>query len=234
MVNQDDAIVTVWSDIGCPWATLALQTLSARAGERGVTLLVDHRAFPLELFNERPTPKAIIDMEVTAIAGLRPELGWQDWSGPESEYPVSTTPAMAAVQAAKDPSVGGLPASDQLDAALRRAYYEQSQCISVHARILRVAQTCPLVAVSALDAALQRGAGLADVFSQWGMARDLPVQGSPHFFVGGRYAEHNPGVTYHWTAPPGTGFPRLDEYDPAWADEVLDLIETSQVHGTTK
>lgn len=234
LVNQDDAVVTVWSDIGCPWATFALHTLRAQAHERGVALLIDHRAFPLELFNERPTPKRIIDMEITAIAGLRPELGWRNWSGPESAYCVSTVPAMAAVQAAKDPSVGGLPASDQLDTALRRAFYEESRWITVHAQILQVARECPLVSVSALEAAVQRGAGIADVFTQWGMARDLPVQGSPHFFVADRYAEHNPGVSYHWTAPPDEGFPRLNGYDPGWADHLLDLIETPSFAGQSE
>ena len=61
------------------------------------------------------------------------------------------------------------------------------------------------------------------MFDQWRTARNLPVQGSPHLFLGERYAEHNPGVTYHWTAAPGEGFPRFEAYDATWADTVLDL-----------
>ncbi len=49
--------MTVWSDLGCPWATLALHTLRASAAERGQELVIDHRAFPLELFNREPTAK---------------------------------------------------------------------------------------------------------------------------------------------------------------------------------
>jgi predicted DsbA family dithiol-disulfide isomerase len=224
LVSQEPGVLTVWSDIGCPWATLALHTVHRRARERDVDLVVDHRAFPLELFNRRPTPKPIIDVEITAIAGLVPELGWWSWSGPEAQYAVTMLPALAAVQAAKEPAVGGLRASDELDAALRRAFYEDGRCISIHAEILSVAEKCPAVFVPALEKALERGAGVAAVFDQWHIAGDLPVQGSPHLFLGERYAEHNPGVTYHWTAPPGEGFPRFERYDVSWADGVLDLI----------
>ncbi|XBB67835.1 DsbA family protein [Nocardioides sp. WV_118_6] len=224
LVNQDEGVLTVWSDIGCPWATLALHTLHHRARERDVDLVVDHRAFPLELFNRRPTPKPVIDVEITAIAGLVPELGWRMWSRPDAEYAGTMLPALAAVQAAKQQGVGGLRASDELDTALRRAFYEDGRCISLHTEVLEVAEQCPTVFVPALDKALQRGEGIADVFAQWHTAGELPVQGSPHLFLGDRYAEHNPGATYHWTAPPGTGFPRFDQYDEKWADAVLDLV----------
>ena len=226
VVNPDPGVLTVWSDIGCPWASLALHQLHARAVERHMDLVVDHRAFPLELFNQRPTPKGIIDVEVTAIVGLVPTLGWRPWSTPDSQYAVSTVPAMAAVQAAKLPSVGGLRASHELDAALRDALYIEHRCISIHSEILRAASKCSAVNVEALDEALQTGAGYADVFAQWRTARELPVQGSPHLFVTDQYAEHNPGVDYHWTAPPGEGFPRFDAYDPSWSDVILNLTSS--------
>lgn len=226
LVNQDPRVLTVWSDIGCPWATLALQVVRQRAHERDIDLVVDHRAFPLELFNRRPTPKPIIDVEVTAIAALLPALGWKTWEAADSQYVVTTLPAMAAVQAAKATAVGGLRASGELDAALRRALYEESRCVSIHTEILDVAEQCPSVFVPALEKSLMRGAGIGGVFDQWQTAKAFPVQGSPHLFVGKLYAEHNPGVTYHWTAPPGQGFPRLERYDPAWADTVLDLVKS--------
>lgn len=225
LVNQDSHVLTVWSDIGCPWATLALHSVHSRAVERDVDLVIDHRAFPLELFNRRPTPKQIIDVEVTAIAGLVPSLGWRTWTGLESAYAVTTVPAMAAVQAAKHVSVGGLRASDELDAALRRAFYEDGRCISVHAEVCEVAASCRRVFAPALEKLLEQGAGIAEVFDQWRAAAELPVQGSPHLFLGDRYAEHNPGVIYHWTAPPGAGFPRFESYDERWADRVIDLLD---------
>lgn len=224
LVNQDPHVLTVWSDIGCPWASLALHTVRGRARERDIDLVVDHRAFPLELFNRRPTPKVIIDVEVAAIAGAVTSLDWRPWAGRDSAYVVTTLPAMAAVQAAKDQVVGGLRASDELDAALRRAFYEEGRCISVYSEILEVAESCPTVFLPALEKAMQHGHGIREVFDQWRTAREFPVQGSPHIFLGDRHAAHNPGVTYRWTAGPGAGFVRFEEYDPKWADVVLDLV----------
>ncbi|GDY32755.1 DsbA family oxidoreductase [Gandjariella thermophila] len=222
--NPASDTVTVWSDIGCPWATLALHTLRARAAERGRRLLVDHRAFPLELFNNAPTPKLILDAEIVTIAGARPEVGWRLWSAPESTYPVTTLPAMEAVQAAKDPDIGGLPGSDELDAALRAAFYAEGRCISIHPVILEIAEGCAHVDHAALARALAAGRGRAEVYRQWETAKGPAVQGSPHLFTAHGYAAHNPGATYHWTGRFPTGLPRLDEYDPAWADTVLDQL----------
>jgi predicted DsbA family dithiol-disulfide isomerase len=224
LMNPDPRTVTVWSDIGCPWATLALHTLRERARERGVEILIDHRAFPLELFNRIPTPKHILDAEIVTIAGHRPELGWRFWAGPDSTYPVTTLPPMEAVQAAKDPSIGGLRGSDELDAALRKAFYVDGQCISMPSVILDVAAECEHVDPAKLATAIARGAGRPDVYDQWEIAKGPGVQGSPHLYAGNGFAAHNPGATYHWTNRPPIGFPRLDDYHPEWVDELLDGI----------
>lgn len=216
--------MTVWSDIGCPWATLALHTLHAAAQRRGVPVVVDHRAFPLELFNDAPTPKGILDAETVTIAAVRPELGWKLWDAPAATYPVTTLPALEAVQAAKLPAVGGPVASDELDTALRRALYAECRCISIHPVILDIAATCAHVDVAALAGALAGGAGRAEVYRDWALAKGPGVQGSPHLFTAGGYAAHNPGATYHWTGRPPTGFPRLESYDPSWADDLLDSL----------
>ncbi|MGK5632498.1 DsbA family oxidoreductase [Streptomyces sp. URMC 123] len=218
-------VVTVWSDIACPWAALALHTLHRAAEARGADLLVDHRAFPLELFDRQPNPKYILDPEVAAIAARVPELGWRRWSAPEWTFPVTTLPALEAVQAAKDPAVGGLRGSDELDAALRRAYYVDHACISIHAVILDLAEDCAHVDAAALEEAMARGAGRAEVYAQWHTARGPSIQGSPHLFTPAGPDTHNPGVTCTWTGDPmDGGFPRFDAYDPGWADGVLDTF----------
>ncbi|MDH2389637.1 MULTISPECIES: DsbA family oxidoreductase [Streptomyces] len=223
--NDNVDVLTVWSDIGCPWASLALHTLHTAAERRGQTLLLDHHAFPLELFNRQPTPKFIVDPEVIVIAACRPELGWRLWQGKESEYPVTTLPALEAVQAAKDPAVGGLAASGELDRALRRAFYAESRCISVHSVILDIAEECTHVDAGALSKALARGAGRAEVYEQWRTAQGPDVQGSPHFFTADGYAAHNPGARFEWTGDPNEGgLPRLHAYDTDWADELLDKL----------
>lgn len=221
--NPSPRIVTIWSDIGCPWASLALHTLQAAAARAGVRLTIDHRAFPLELFNRRGTPKPIIDAEIVAIAGLRPELGWQPWTAPDSTYPVTMLPALAAVQAAKADQVGGLVGSDELDTALRHAFYRDGRCISILSEIIEVAASCPSVDAAALDGALARGAGIREVHQHWQTAQSPDISGSPHLFINANHAGlHNPGVDYHWTAPPQDGgVPRFVSYDSLWAEKVV-------------
>lgn len=221
-------VLTVWSDIGCPWATLALHTVREAARRVGAELFVDHRAFPLELFNRRPTPKPVIDAEVVAIAGLRPGLGWRPWTQSERSYPVSTLLALEAVQAAKTRAVGGLAASDELDEALREAFYVEHRCISNHTEVLDVARRCGSVNLRALAEALEAGGHRSDVFDQWRTARDVPVTGSPHLFAEGLPLEglHNPGVTYHWTSPPDDGgVPRFETYDDGWATSLIAALQ---------
>jgi predicted DsbA family dithiol-disulfide isomerase len=228
LMNTDPRIVTVWSDIGCPWATLALYTLQTRARQHDQLVLIDHRSFPLELFNRMPTPKFIVDAEMVTIAGCCPELGWRSWPGPDCAYPVTTLPAMAAVQAAKDPAIGGLVASAELDSALRAAFYSSGRCISMHSVIMDVAGECAHVDVDQLGAALARGVGTAAVFEQWGIAKRPEIQGSPQLFAAAGFTVHNPGATYHWTAAPlNGGFPRLDHYTPEWADGLLDRLRAA-------
>jgi len=231
LVNPDPRTVTVWSDIGCLWATLALHTLHTAAAGRGADLLVDHRAFPLELFNEMPTPKELVDAEMMAIAGRFPQLGWQLWNAAPHAYPSTLLPALEAVQAVKDAPWGGLVASDELDAALRHAYFAASQSIQLHPVILAIAEECEHVDHQRLAAALATGQGRGAVYRQWRRAQRDDVQGSPHLFAGGHADIHNPGATYHWTARPPLefplqphGFPVLDDYQPQWAHELLDQL----------
>lgn len=61
----------------------------------------------------------------------------------------------------------------------------------------------------------------SDLGCPWATARCDRVQGSPQLFTAGGFDAHNPGASYSWTAPPPTGFPRLETYDAAWADELV-------------
>ena len=230
--NPAPDVVTIWSDIGCPWASLAMHTLHEAAARAGVQILIDHRAFPLELFNARATPKPIIDAEIVAIAGLVPAVGWRQWTAPDGTYPATTVPALAAVQAAKDESVGGLAASAALDTGLRDAFYRDGRCISVHAEIMEVASAHETIDADALEAALRSGAGIAEVFRQWRVAAGPAVQGSPHLFTAGGVRLHNPGVEYHWTASPADGgVPRFTSYDTGWADTLVSGLTTTPPEG---
>ena len=216
----DDALrvapgtVVVYSDIGCPWAHLAVHRLLAARSGLGLTaddVPLDHRAFPLEIFNARPTPRRILSAEIPVVGGLDPDAGWQIWQGDLTTWPVTTLPALEAVQAAKDQ---GLAASERLDRGLRLAFFAQSRCISMRHVILEVAAEWGLD-VDALRDALDAGRARSAVMQQHRTAEDVDVKGSPHVFLPDGSSVHNPGVEMEWAGEHGVGFPVVSSDDPA-------------------
>lgn len=212
--------IVVWSDIACPWATLAVHRLHTTRARLGLDerVRLDHRAFPLELFNERSTPRKVLAAEVPVVGGRAPDFGWQLWQAPESEWPVTTLPALEAVQAAKEQS---LEASEQLDYALRRAFFVESRCISTRHVILAVAEGCPAVDVDLLAKAFDDGRARRTVIEHKEEAERHHVQGSPHLFLPDGSDAHNPGIEMHWEGAHGRGFPVIDADDPSVYERLL-------------
>ena len=210
--------VTIWSDIACPWASLTVWRLHARRAVLGLDGAVrfEHRCFPLELVNSRPSPRAILDAEVAAIAPLIPEAGWRPWWRDDSAYPVTTLLALEAVQAAKEQ---GLAAGERLDLALRQAFWRDSRCISLRSEILDVAAAAGVDA-AALAGALDTGRARASVIADWRAAADGAAQGSPHVRVGS-YDVLNPGIEQHWEGPKPGGGPVVDGDDVGVIDDLL-------------
>ncbi len=201
MGDPPPGTIVVWSDLGCPWAHVAVARLHRARQELGLgEVRFDHHAFPLELVNERPTPKPTLDTEISALAELDPGAGWQPWQGDEWTYPVTTLPALEAVQAAKEQS---LEASDALDLALRRALFAESRCISLRSVILAVAVETDGVDADALAEALDDGRARRAVMDDFTEATGDAVQGSPHLFLPGGTGIHNPGIEMHWEGEEG-------------------------------
>lgn len=213
--------IVVWSDLGCPWAHCAVSRLLRTRAELGLDQRVhlDHRAFPLELYNERPVAKRINDVEIPVLGAIEPQAGWQTWQRPDHEYPVTTLLALEAVQAAKEQ---GPAAAEQLDRGLRRAFFAESRCIGLWSVILDVAGACPAVDVEALHKALLDGRGRRAVFDHFEQAGSDEVKGSPHLFLPDGTDAHNPGVQMHWEGKPGVGFPVIDADDPGVYRDLLE------------
>jgi predicted DsbA family dithiol-disulfide isomerase len=213
----------MYSDIACPWASLAVHRLHQAAGRLGERLVVDHRAYCLELINRRPTPKRVLDAEIPVVGGRESGLGWRTWQARDAEYPVTSLLAMEAVQAAKAAAVGGLAASTALDAALRSAFYAENRCVSLLPVVLEVAEDVAELDVGALTRALEAGTGRAEVIAQTraATASGSPVQGSPQVFTPDGRTWHNPGITVHWTGEKGRGFPVITADDPSVYDEII-------------
>lgn len=191
------ATITVWSDLGCPWAHVAVARLHRTRSALGLDDAVrfDHHAFPLELFNEAPASKDHFDAEVPVLGGIEPDAGWQLWKAPAWHWPATTLPAMEAVQAAKEQSV---EASEQLDRALRKALFAESRCISLRPVILDVARRCPAVDPATLAKAIDAGAARRVLMDDFERAALDDVKGSPHVFLPDGTGFHNPGIEFEW------------------------------------
>jgi predicted DsbA family dithiol-disulfide isomerase len=213
-VDVDERTVVVWSDITCPWAHLAVHRLHAARAELGgeETIAIDHRAFPLELHNRVPTPWRIVQSEVGVVGALDPEAGWEIWQAEPWQWPVTSLPALEAVQAAKEQ---GLAASAALDRALRRAFFAESRCVAMRAVILGVAGEVDEVDTEKLAEALDDGRARREVMAQFEASRGDEIAGSPHLFLPDGTGIHNPGIEMHWNGAHGVGFPVVDHDDPA-------------------
>ena len=210
--------LVLWSDIACPWSTLAVIRLHAARDRLGLgdEVRIDHRAFPLELFNSRPTPRHVLDAEIPVVGARAEGFGWTIWRGAPDTYPVTVLPALEAVQAAKEQS---LQASEQVDLALRRALFVESRCISIRAEIERALRSCPDVDADAVLARLDEGSPRRAVTRQWRAAQNGPVKGSPHVFLPDGSDEHNPGITLRWAGD--HVFPVITGDDPSVYDDLV-------------
>src|SRR5699024_3653399 len=146
----------VYTDVACGWATLQLHRFYAARAEAGLTeqVRVDHRLFLLEDVNEMAMPKWLIDAEIPIFADPTPDFGFRPWRREDAQWPITSLLANEAVHAAKSQS---LAAAEELDLALRRAWFAQSRPISMLHVILKVADRCPSVDADALRDALDDG-----------------------------------------------------------------------------
>lgn len=220
VIDVDPGTVVVYSDIGCPWAHAAVYRLHEARRRQGAEDLVrfDMRPFPLELHNSQSTPKLILDAEIPVVGAIAPEAGWQMWQPSDHEYPGTMLPALEAVEAAKEQ---GLRASEQLDRALRVAFFGRSRNISMRHVIAEVARGCSEVDETKLLEALDDGRARAALMELARRSQQGAVAGSPHVFLPDGTEVHNPGVEMHWEGEHGEGFPVVDRDEPEVYDDII-------------
>ena len=203
--------IVVYTDVGCAWSTVTIARLLRARDELGLRgrVHLDHRLFLLEDVNSAPISRSFLDSELPAVAALEPGLGWRSWRGDPSTWPVTTAPANEAVHAAKRQSFA---AAEELDLALRVAFFRDSRCVALRHEILDVAKGCPAVDVDtlaeALDEGLARGAMMRDYRANRGA-----VRGSPHLFFSDGHDVHNPGIELRWEGSGAGKKPVVDRDD---------------------
>jgi predicted DsbA family dithiol-disulfide isomerase len=211
--------VQVWSDLLCPFAYVGLLRFYRSRTKLGLddTVRVEHRSFPLELF-DGPHPRRGTDTEAVGLGRIEPEAQFRIWTEPDDRYPHTVLLAAEAVIAAGAQSHA---AGEALDLALRKAFWTHSRSISHRAVILEVAAEAGPVDVALLATALDDGRHRADLMADFAVAQTDAITGSPTFRLPDGSAHTNPGIEVHWDGPWAVGYPVVDAHDPAVYEDLL-------------
>ena len=196
-----DLAIVVYSDIGCPWANVAVQRLSRVLLDKGLdrAIGIDHRAFSLELMNDAPIPSDVLNAEIPTLRELEPSAPWPAGPGPW-RFTASTLVALEAVQAAKEQSI---EASVRLDKALRHAMFAELAQLETLQQVVELARNVDGIDVDPLEDALRAGRGRAEVRRHTTESQSDLVSGSPTLILPDGSAHTNPGISMHWEDEPG-------------------------------
>jgi predicted DsbA family dithiol-disulfide isomerase len=182
--------------------------------ERGLDVVLDQRAWPLEIINRQGTPKPIVRNEVAVLANHEPEL----YSRYDADsWPSTFLPAFELVAAAR--RVAGLAGAEEADWAVRMRFFRSSADVSVRHELEQAAKDAGLD-VDAVMHVWETEPVRADVMADYRRSLDLPIKGSPQVFWPDGGATHLPGIEMEIVR----GIPRIRSDDP---DEPGRLLETS-------
>ena len=86
------AQIEMYADLYCPYAYLAAYRLRRLREEYAGRVEVAHRSLALEYVNREPTPKRVLDIELPMLMLEEPDIPYQPWAAPDSEWPVTMWP----------------------------------------------------------------------------------------------------------------------------------------------
>jgi predicted DsbA family dithiol-disulfide isomerase len=214
------ATVTIFSDVSCPWSTVAIHRLRVARDRDGLDVEFDLRAWPLELVNDgQSATREFVAREVGALSGVEPDL-FGAYDNPA--WPSTFLPALELVAAAR--RVHGLRAAADVDYALRLAFFRDGVNVSVRPGLERALELADTFGGEldgqAVLAEWDSGAPRADVLADFRRSEGVGVQGSPHVFWPDGSSTVNPGIGGLESV---RGIPRIGTDDP---DEPGRLLRT--------
>ena len=128
MTGAEPTRIALYSDVHCPYAYLTAFRLRRLLPEWGDRVVIEHKSLSLEYVNSQPTPKPILDNETPILLLEEPDIPYQPWHRPDSEWPVTMWPAFEAIKCAERQSPR---LASELDWAIRVAFFAESRCISM-------------------------------------------------------------------------------------------------------
>ena len=172
--------VAMYADLACPYAYISAYRLRKLRHEYRETIVIEHKSLALEYVNREPTPKPELELELPLLVQEEPDIPYQPWQRPDSEWPVTIWPAFEAVKCAEQQS---LALADDLDWAIRVAFFAESRCISLRHVLLELAQQVGLDArrfADDFDRGVEKYQVLQEAQEGW---ERLHVEGSPTFVL---------------------------------------------------
>lgn len=128
MPEPAQTAIAVYSDVHCPYAYLSAYRIRQLLPEYRGRVTIEHKSLSLEWVNKQPTPKPILDNETPTLMLEEPAIPYQPWHAPASEWPVTMWPAFEAIKCAERQ---GPELANDLDWAIRRAFFAESRCIAM-------------------------------------------------------------------------------------------------------
>ncbi len=172
--------IALYADLACPYAYIAVYRLRKLRDEYRGRVDIAHKCLPLEYINRQSTPKYVLDSECPLLMLAEPTLPWEPWHAPLSEWPVTLWPAFEAVKCAERQD---MVLADELDWAIRKAFFAESRCISMRHVLFDLAERVGL-AMDRFSRDFDSGQNKAQVVAE---AREgwerLKVAGSPTFVL---------------------------------------------------
>ena len=185
------AQIEMYADLYCPYAYLAAYRLrrlwGGGAGRGGVA----HPPLALEYVNREPTPKRVLDIELPMLMLEEPDIPYQPWAAPDSEWPVTMWPAFEAVKCAERQ---GMALADELDWRIRVAFFAEGRCVSMRHVLIALAGEAGLDGdrfTADLDSGVAKQQVVDEARQGW---EALQVDGSPTFVLPNGSQVSNPGL----------------------------------------
>lgn len=180
MTATTPTVIAMYADLACPYAYVSAYRLRKLRKEGHGPFTIVHKSLALEYVNREPTPKALLEAELPALVHEEPDIPYQPWQRPASEWPVTMWPAFEAVKCAERQS---LELADELDWALRVAFFAQSCCLSLRHVLFDLAEQVGLDLprfTEDFDRGVMKHQVLAEAQEGW---ERLHVAGSPTFVL---------------------------------------------------
>lgn len=182
-------VVEIWSDIRCPWATLAVLRLRRARDELGLDVVLEPRAWPLEWVNDQGADRGELEGEMAVLSQHEPEA-FGRYTG--ATWPSTFLPALELVAAARRHL--GSEAAEEVDHRLRLAFFRDGRDISLRAALRDIAEETFAGKAGEVMAVWESEPARADIAADFARAGDLGIEGSPTVVWPDGTTTHNPGV----------------------------------------